>query len=478
MARSSARKNSTPAPVRFGTVGAATAMLVAAFLAVGPLSASPAQAAESTMLGSSAPTGLVSHSDTAGVEVGTKFSAVKDSTATGMRFFKNGDTLGSHNGTLWSGSGTKLAGASFTGETSTGWQTAQFDRPVALKAGQNYVVSYYAPRGKYAVTYGSTGVSQNANLKLASGSGVYKYGKSSTFPTTSFRNSNYWVDVTLGATTAPAPAPAPSTAPAPAPAPAPSTGFPSADSTGVPAGTALSTYTGPSRITTPNTVINGKIVNSDLQIATTGVKITNSKINGSIFNSGSGSFTISDSQVHVAAEVGTGIGDARFTASRVEVTGGNRSINCSLDCIVENSYLHGQNSDSRGLAHASAVRMGANSIIRGNTIACDANPVGAEAGCSAALTGYGDFAAVKNNTIDGNKFLSESGGFCAYGGSSTGKPYSGQTRDIRFTNNVWERGDSGKCGIWGPIVSFDSNAPGNVWTNNTYEDGASIRAAN
>ncbi|MET0933484.1 MAG: DUF4082 domain-containing protein [Mycetocola sp.] len=472
----------TSPTIRFGAVAAALAMLLATFLAIGPLSASPAAAASSTILANPTATDLVKHSDTSGVEVGTKFTALSDGTATAMRFWKNQDTVTSHGGSLWTSSGTKLAKATFANETASGWQTAQFDQPVALKAGQTYVVSYYAPRGQYAVTYEFDGQSQSADLKIADGSGLFSYGSTSKLPTTSWRNSTYWVDVVFEPAPKPAPAPDPAPAPEPEPAPAPpATGFPSAATTGVPAGTTLSTYTGPCRITTPNTVIDAKTVNcADLRIETTGVTITKSIINGKVYTDehGIGAFTITDSEVRAGNWEGTGIGDARFTATRVEVSGGSRSVNCFLSCTIQDSYVHGQFTDTTGRAHESGIRMGSNAVIRHNTIACDAPDVAPDAGCSAALTGYGDFWAVKNNTIDGNLFVAGSGGYCTYGGSTAGKPYSSETRDIRFTNNVWERGESGQCGFWGPITSFDSNAPGNVWSNNTYDDGTVVRPAN
>jgi hypothetical protein len=122
--------------------------------------------------------------------------------------------------------------------------------------------------------------------------------------------------------------------------------------------------------------------------------------------------------------------------------------------------------------------MGSNAIIRGNTVACDAPDVPPDAGCSGALTGYGDFAVVQNNVIDGNLFIGGSGGYCTYGGSTLNKPFSTGTRDIRFTNNVWQRGTTGECGVWGPITSFDTAAPGNVWSNNRWEDGSPVAPAN
>lgn len=217
-----------------------------------------------------------------------------------------------------------------------------------------------------------------------------------------------------------------------------------------------------------------------LQIDAAGVVITRSHINGTVATSASGtaSFAISDSDIAIGSRMGTGIGDARFTATRVEVTGGNRSVNCYIDCTIQDSYVHGQFRDDTGRAHESGIRMGSGSVIRGNTIACDAPDVAPDAGCSAALTGYGDFAVVQNNIIDRNLFVAGSGGYCSYGGSTPGKPYSVGTKNIQFTNNVWERGSSGKCGYYGPITSFDSNAPGNVWSNNTWDDGTAVRAAN
>jgi hypothetical protein len=276
--------------------------------------------------------------------------------------------------------------------------------------------------------------------------------------------------------------PKPETVPVPSPSASSSAPvFPSADTTGPPPGTALTDYTGPCRITTAGTVIDAKRVNCPtLEIVAADVSITRSVVNGGIHtdDAGTGAFTITDSQVILGDQAGTGIGDSRFTATRVHVTGGNRSVNCFRDCTLEQSYVHGQFHDMTGVYHESGVRMGSNSVIRGNTIACDAPDVPPDAGCSGALTGYGDAAAVQNNTIDGNLFVAGSGGYCAYGGSTADKSFSDGTQGISFTNNVWQRGASGTCGAYGPITSFDLEAPGNVWSNNRWEDGDLIEAAN
>jgi hypothetical protein len=291
----------------------------------------------------------------------------------------------------------------------------------------------------------------------------------------------------------------PSATPTPTPTPTPTStpsatfvvlgrSFPSVETTGVPTGITLSEYTGNCLIQKDNFVIDAKIVNCNLRIFAHDVTITRSQINGSVYadaEAGEGSFTISDSWVNNANVDGTGIGDSDFTAIRVHVTGGSRSINCYRDCTVQDSYVHGQYTDLSGRAHESGIRMGSNSVLRGNTIGCTAPAVAPDAGCSAAITGYGDFAIVQKNSIDGNLILAGSGGYCAYGGSTAGKPYSAGVNNIKFTNNVWQRGtDMGAggrgyvCGYWGPITSFDSNAPGNVWNNNLYDDGKPVPPAN
>lgn len=257
--------------------------------------------------------------------------------------------------------------------------------------------------------------------------------------------------------------------------------FPNASNTGVPAGTQLTAYTGPCTITAANTVIDSKTVNCDLNIRAAGVVIRNSKINGSVAtdeNSTGYSFTITDSHVDAGDRIVTGVGAVNFTAIRVHVQGGNRSMHCWHDCEIRDSYVHGQMTDETGVAHESGIRMGRNVTLRHNTIICDAPDVPPDAGCSAALTGYGDFAPVENNLVENNYFPGTTGGFCAYGGSSQGKPYSDATNNIRFIGNVFGRGSSGRCGWYGAITSFDTSEPGNVWSNNTWTDGTVLPPSN
>ena len=90
--------------------------------------------------------------DPGAVELGVRFSADRPGTVTGVRFYKSAANTGTHSGSLWTAGGTRLAQATFTGESATGWQTATFATPVAVTPGTTYVASYHAPNGHYSVT--------------------------------------------------------------------------------------------------------------------------------------------------------------------------------------------------------------------------------------------------------------------------------------------------------------------------------------
>ncbi|WP_270886144.1 DUF4082 domain-containing protein [Pedococcus sp. 5OH_020] len=139
--------------------------------------------------------------DPSSVELGVKFTSDVSGSLTGIRFYKGPGNTGTHVGSLWSATGTRLASVTFTGETASGWQQATFATPVAITAGTVYVASYFAPVGHYSANgaYFTTAVDNGPLHALkdgvAGGNGVYGYGASSVFPTETFNAANYWVDV-------------------------------------------------------------------------------------------------------------------------------------------------------------------------------------------------------------------------------------------------------------------------------------------
>jgi hypothetical protein len=137
--------------------------------------------------------------DASTVEVGVKFTPSKNGYIDGIRFYKSIANTGTHTGTLWTASGTKVATGTFTGESTLGWEQLNFTTPVAVTAGTTYVASYFAPNGHYSVTSAAfksavTNGPLSALASSTSANGLYLYG-SDAFPTNSYNASNYWVDV-------------------------------------------------------------------------------------------------------------------------------------------------------------------------------------------------------------------------------------------------------------------------------------------
>lgn len=162
--------------------------------------------AELTIWPISAQPAIASANDPNPVNVGVKFTTTANGWITGIRFYKGPYNTGTHTGELWDSSGDLLGQVTFTNETATGWQQANFATPIAVTAGTTYIASYYAPNGGYSVTSGdlASAVSNPPLEALPSGSsggnGIYAYGSSPAFPQYSYNSSNYWVDVVFSET--------------------------------------------------------------------------------------------------------------------------------------------------------------------------------------------------------------------------------------------------------------------------------------
>jgi hypothetical protein len=133
--------------------------------------------------------------------VGVKFRSDVSGLITGIRFYKGVGNNGTHVGLLYSSAGAVLAQATFTGESASGWQQVNFASPVSIAANTTYIAAYFTTSG-YAVHWGyftNSGVDNAPLHALQSGvdglNGVYEYGASPTFPTSSSADTNWWVDV-------------------------------------------------------------------------------------------------------------------------------------------------------------------------------------------------------------------------------------------------------------------------------------------
>jgi Domain of unknown function (DUF4082)/Bacterial Ig-like domain/Bacterial Ig domain len=155
-----------------------------------------------TIWPSTATPAVLADPDATSVELGVKFQSDVAGTITAIRFYKSSTNAGTHTGHLWTATGTLLGSVTFTNETASGWQQATFATPIAITANTVYVASYFTTVGHYSVNdpyFAGTSVDRPPLHALADGvsggNGVYRYGTTSGFPTSTYNSSNYWIDV-------------------------------------------------------------------------------------------------------------------------------------------------------------------------------------------------------------------------------------------------------------------------------------------
>jgi Domain of unknown function (DUF4082)/Secretion system C-terminal sorting domain/Bacterial Ig domain len=151
---------------------------------------------------------------TVGQEVGLKFTSTSAGNITGIRFYKTTGNTGTHIGELYSSTGVRLAQATFTNETATGWQTVSFSSSVAITANTTYTAAYFSSLGNYTeennyflghsvtnspLTAAADGTNGASGTDPGTGQGTYKYTATAAFPNQLYRSANYWVDVVFSA---------------------------------------------------------------------------------------------------------------------------------------------------------------------------------------------------------------------------------------------------------------------------------------
>ncbi len=183
------------------------ALIAVAVSATAPAAASAA--CPCTIWPSTTTPGTAAFPDSSAVNVGVEFRSDQAGFITGVRFYKGAGNSGTHVGNLWSATGTLLASATFTNETASGWQQANFGAPVQISANTTYIASYFTPTGFYALNqnfFATAGVDNPPLHALQDGinlgDGVYTYAGTSSFPNQTFSSSNYWVDVVFNPTAA------------------------------------------------------------------------------------------------------------------------------------------------------------------------------------------------------------------------------------------------------------------------------------
>lgn len=418
-------------------------------------------------------TPLVFDNDATAIEVGVKFRPLVDGLVTGVKFYKGTLNTGTHVGNLWASGGSNLATATFSGESASGWQQVTFSTPVSVTAGTTYVASYFAPNGRTSFTnayFATKGITSQYLRALASGvdgnNGVFRVGAG--FPSSSFNNTNYWVDVTF------TPNPAAS-------GPAAKaldnskvyTGFPGSNNTGVPVGKRLPVRDRAIDARQPGaTIENIEVYGDSINVFSNNTTIKNVRVTSPVTllwgirqDTGVTGLTVQDSEVYGDGvnKIQYGIIDAGsdMTVERVNIHTISNGIQANQDLVINDSFVHDLLEFSGDHNDSFISTGGDNMTLTHNTFH---NPIAQ----TSALGLFCDFSPITNVTATNNLLMG--GGYAVYGGGQPANPNCDDSENIKFTNNRFSREIFPNGGFNGPVIYFDLAAPGNEWTGNVWHD--------
>ena len=433
-----------------------------------------------------------SESDSQSVELGVRFSSSTTGWVTAIRFYKGAKNTGVHTGRLWNSSGRVLGTATFSAESASGWQQASLAEPIQVNAGSTYVASYRAPNGGYAADTNALSPSRpKISNALTATQGVYNYG--SGLPASTWQSANYYVDVAFTtALTAPAAStPLPSLTSTPVTTPQQSrscsgtvntpggadpwgTCWPGPNNTGVRAGTTLTTYTGPTTITTAGTVIDSKLITGCLNIKANNVVIKNSRVQskGCFFNilSDNRNTGLQLTDVEIDGQGNTSgdsaINGGGFACLRCNLHGTIDGAKAQSNVVFQDSYIHdlvniaGSHNDGIQSLGTTGLTISHNTIIVKG------------AATSAVILSTGSASDMRNVAIKRN--LLAGGAYTVYGGYLKGTDSLSKVSNISITDNRFSTVIYPRSGAYGPLTSVDAPV---IRTGNTWADGTNAGKA-
>jgi hypothetical protein len=131
------------------------------------------------------------------LELGVKIEVTQAARLEAVRYYRDPAETGTHSARVWTAAGALLATVPFTGESGSGWQEQQLGAPLALTPGATYVVSVgmNSAFGMEDMAFADPVVSGPLR-SIAGPNGVYG-DSAGTFPSQSWRSSNYGVDAVV-----------------------------------------------------------------------------------------------------------------------------------------------------------------------------------------------------------------------------------------------------------------------------------------
>src|SRR5271168_2360053 len=145
--------------------------------------------------------------DNAPITLGVKFWSSEPGSISGIRFNRPVASPSGYVAQLYSAGGTLLGSVTMARESSPvpGWQVATFAAPISISPNTTYVAAYYLPSSTYQRDYDeldpgrTTGPLTAPAGSAVGGNGVFNFGNA--FPSSTWGNTNFFVDVAFSPAT-------------------------------------------------------------------------------------------------------------------------------------------------------------------------------------------------------------------------------------------------------------------------------------
>jgi hypothetical protein len=233
--------------------------------------------------------------------------------------------------------------------------------------------------------------------------------------------------------------------------------WPTAQTTGVPAGTTLKTHSGGLTITKAGTILDAILVTGTVTVQAPNVTIRRSRIAPGTQTywavrqlPGATNLMIEDSEI-AGGKAQSGISQqaSGLTVRRVSIHDAEKGIDARDSVTVQDSWLYNVGSGLSDQGGVSAITI-AHNVITGTR------------GGEAAIALYNNAGPVSAVVIDDN--LLAGGNYTLYPGTGNG------SHDIRVTRNHFSRSVSPHGGSYGPVETWNGKQSGNTWTANVWDD--------
>jgi hypothetical protein len=254
-------------------------------------------------------------------------------------------------------------------------------------------------------------------------------------------------------------------------------------------GVTLSTYSGPTTITTAGTVIDSKLINSDITIAANNVTIKRSQVNGQIFASGTNRTGVLIEDVYVdggdlpanACIQGFssqgGANAAGWVMRRMNIVGCSQGIQM-VGYTLEESYIHDLYGTSAAGSHTETIlAYDRDIIIRHNKLVHNyRNAGGCCSSATVAIYSHPSFwADVSNIVLEKNEISAPSGATCLYAGGSPGGNGNQINNGIYRDNIFVRRTGQSQCGQ-GNVLYWPDPGSTVCWSGNKLDNGVIINS--